>query len=263
MTDWDAYLLRESGLPGPRGNLELAQAVAEEGDRACFERYLGYGPEVAPTNTPQEFLAFCGVVGLGRLMAEGDRTQLAVLRAWANDPRWRLRGRSPWPCNATATRISVACWQPCRTGQAARCWSAAVVAALCGRACSVTCSGSSALDLLDRVTASLEVVRDRRDDGFIALCKALGYGWSVAVAAHPETGKPRFERWLNSPDPDVRWVMRENLKKNRLLRIDPAWVEQAKNIEIKRCVAPPRSDAPVFSSDYGFSILFKHLVSGS
>jgi hypothetical protein len=33
----------------------------------------------------------------------------------------------------------------------------------------------------------------------------------VAVAAAPEQGKPRFERWLESEDHDVRWVLRENL----------------------------------------------------
>jgi hypothetical protein len=33
----------------------------------------------------------------------------------------------------------------------------------------------------------------------------------VAVAAAPEQGKPRFERWLESEDHDLRWVLRENL----------------------------------------------------
>ena len=32
LQDWEPYLLQESGLPGPRGNLELAQVVADEGD---------------------------------------------------------------------------------------------------------------------------------------------------------------------------------------------------------------------------------------
>jgi hypothetical protein len=27
-------------------------------------------------------------------------------------------------------------------------------------------------------------------------------------------------------DPDVRWIMKENLKKERLKRLDPAWVER-------------------------------------
>jgi hypothetical protein len=30
-SDWDAYLEAESGLPGPRANLELVQVVADEG----------------------------------------------------------------------------------------------------------------------------------------------------------------------------------------------------------------------------------------
>jgi hypothetical protein len=69
MKDWEPYLLKNSGLPGPRGNLELAQAAADVGSRAQFEAFLAYTAEVAPTNDPHEFLAFCGVVGLGRLVA--------------------------------------------------------------------------------------------------------------------------------------------------------------------------------------------------
>lgn len=88
---WDDYLLKASGLPGPRGNLELAQVVAGEGDRKLFERYLAWDARRAPTNSPHEFLAFCGVLGLGRLLAEGDRNVLPVLRRWASDPRWRTR----------------------------------------------------------------------------------------------------------------------------------------------------------------------------
>ena len=91
LEDWDAYLLAESGLPGPRGNLELAQAAADEGSRALFERYLTLTPDRAPVNSPYEFLAFCGVVGLGRLLAEGEPGLLPTLRAFASDPRWRLR----------------------------------------------------------------------------------------------------------------------------------------------------------------------------
>jgi hypothetical protein len=45
----------------------------------------------APTNSPYEFLAFCGVVGLGRLAAEGQAQHLVALRACASDSRWRIR----------------------------------------------------------------------------------------------------------------------------------------------------------------------------
>src|SRR5450759_2383962 len=64
--DLRSYLLAESGLTGPRGNIELAQAVADFGDEALFTHLLTFTPDVAPTNSPQEFLAFCGAVGLGK-----------------------------------------------------------------------------------------------------------------------------------------------------------------------------------------------------
>ncbi len=37
IADWEAFLRAESRLPGPRSNLELAQAVAEEGDAGKAE----------------------------------------------------------------------------------------------------------------------------------------------------------------------------------------------------------------------------------
>jgi hypothetical protein len=78
--------------------------------------------------------------------------------------------------------------------------------------------------LLDAITASLTQVVDRRSDDFRVLRQALGYCWSVAVAAWPEKGQPMMESWLASSDRDVRWVMKENLRKNRLKRLDAAWV---------------------------------------
>ena len=39
-----------------------------------------------------------------------------------------------------------------------------------------------------------------------------------------------MEKWLASPDPDIRWIMRENLKKNRLVKMDAAWV--ARMVEV-------------------------------
>jgi hypothetical protein len=63
--DRAAYLLAHSGLPGPRGNLELARAAAEVSSRPELGRWAKLGPDKAPTGTAEEFLAFCGVLGLG------------------------------------------------------------------------------------------------------------------------------------------------------------------------------------------------------
>ncbi len=90
---WRDYLTEHSGLPGPRGNPEMAPAVALEGSEAMFAGYLAeFTPlEVAPVNSPQEFLYFCGVLGLGRIVAEGKREYLQQLQRSASDPRWRTR----------------------------------------------------------------------------------------------------------------------------------------------------------------------------
>ena len=69
---------------------------------------------------------------------------------------------------------------------------------------------------------------DRKSEGFIALKKGLAYGWSVAAAASLEAGKQLMEKWLQSDDKDIRWVMQENLKKNRLIRMDENWIKRWK-----------------------------------
>ncbi len=228
LKDWEPFLLRESGLPGPRGNLELAQAVAEEGNEALFERFLTFTPDKAPVNSPEEFLAFCGALGQGRLLAEGKRDVLPKLRRLAADPRWRTR-------EAVAMALQ-------RYGDAdmdglldvAEQWSKgnrweqrAAAAALCEpRLLKEEKHSEKVLDILDRITDSLKQAKDSGDEGFKVLRRALGYSWSVAVVALQEKGKKLMERWLMSSDANVRGVMKENLKKNRLLRTDKKWVER-------------------------------------
>ena len=91
LADWDDYLLKESGLPGPRANLELVQAAADLGTPEQFRRWLALGPAATAAKTALEFLPLCGAVGLGRLLAEGHVDVVTELRRQANDPRWRVR----------------------------------------------------------------------------------------------------------------------------------------------------------------------------
>lgn len=76
------------------------------------------------------------------------------------------------------------------------------------------------LRILDQITATFERADDRRSGDFLALRKGLGYCCSVAVVALPDEGKALVKKWLVNTDPDVQWVMTENLKKTRLARID-------------------------------------------
>ena len=51
----------------------------------------------------------------------------------------------------------------------------------------------------------------------------------MAVAALPEAGKPLMEKWITRTDADIRWVMKENLKKTRLIRMGTAWTKKWAN----------------------------------
>jgi hypothetical protein len=65
-------LAKASGLPGPRGNLELAQAFADLGDEEKIKEYLAIKIEEAPGNSAKVFLTFCAIVGLGTLINKGN-----------------------------------------------------------------------------------------------------------------------------------------------------------------------------------------------
>jgi hypothetical protein len=227
LDDWDSFLMQESRLPGPRGNLELAQIVADEGDLDRFSHFLTFDPQTAPTNTPGEFLAFCGVLGLGKLIAQGQLDLLPRLRGFASDPRWRTR---------EAVAMALQRWgQVDLEGlmQEMESWSEgswleqrAAAAALCEPSLlAIPSYILRVLEILDAITVSVTQAVDRNGEEFRVLRQALGYCWSVVAVASPEVGKSLMEKWMTSSDPDIRWIMKENLKKKRLTRMDAGWVQ--------------------------------------
>jgi hypothetical protein len=225
--DWDTYLQAESGLPGPRGNIELAQAVALEGRESQFTRWLTLNAERAPTNSPAEFLSFCGVLGLGHLVARGDREHVATLRLCASDARWRMRegvAMALQELGRSDMDVLLNEMEEWSNGNVLE--QRAAAAALC-EPCLLRQEHITlrVLDILDKITASIERAEDRKSPEFKALRKGMGYCWSVAVAALPEEGINTMEKWLSSDDKDIRWIMKENLRKKRLERVEPAWVE--------------------------------------
>ena len=215
LEEWEPCLLSNSGLPGPRANLELVAAVADLASRDKIERWL---------ESDDEFLALCGTASIGRLLAEGDRPVLPRLRTLASDRRWRIRegvamALQRWgDVDVVALARELDSW-----ASGSRYEQRAAVAGLCEpRLMKRRDATELALELLDHVTASVEVANDRHSDGFKVLRQALGYCWSVAVAALPESGLERFRRWERSSDADISRIVRENLAKSRLQRLLPA-----------------------------------------
>ena len=230
LADWDDFLLEESKLPGPRANLELVSVVADEGTEAQFRHFLTFDAERFPANTPGEFLAVCGAVGLGRLLAQGDRSVLETLRKCASDSRWRVREgvamalQRLGDVDMDRLLTEMARWS---TGNYFEMRAAA--ASLCEpRLLNHEEHAKQTLELLERITSSIAKATDRNTDEFRALKKGMGYCWSVAVAANPAAGIPMMNRWLATADKDIRWIMNENLKKKRLERINAGWVQQSR-----------------------------------
>ena len=182
-----------------------------------------------------EYLALCGAVGLGRLLAEGDPEAAPSLRRLAEDDRWRVREGVAMALQRLGDddlqrMLGLAAgWAAEPSALAQR----AAVAGVCEpRLLRQPAAARQALDLLDTVTEALAARTDggRRDPAVRVLRQALGYCWSVAVAALPAEGFDRLGRWAGSDDGDVRWVLRENLGKARLRRADPAAVARLREL---------------------------------
>jgi HEAT repeat protein len=232
LDDPEPYLLEHSGLPGPRANLELLEAAADELDASCLREL---------TTRQDEFLSACGATGLGRLAAAGDETALARLRELAEDPRWRVREGVAMALQ----RIGDA--DPARLLAIVRDWSAgsplqrrAAAAGLCEpRLLRDADVAKAAVKAVDAITASLRDEPRPRAPEVRVLRQALGYCWSVAIVAAPEPGKAAFERLATADDPDLRWIVRENLGKSRLLRLDADWVAELRDRTGQTARPPP------------------------
>ncbi len=226
LKEWNTYLLAESGLPGPRGNLELAEAFAEIGEEKLIREYIKIKPDEAPVNSAKVFLTFCGVVGLGTLVNRGKREYLKDIRHFASDSRWRIREAVAMALQRIGdVDINLALHEAKELSGGNFLEKRAAAAALCEpRLLKTEIITTGVLDMLNDITASIVGLNCEKDEDFNVLKKGLGYCWSVAVVANPTKGKNLMEKWMQTKDKNVLWIMKENLKKNRLTIADKDWV---------------------------------------
>lgn len=225
---WEEFLKQHSALPGEKANLELAKAFARVGTLMDFKKYIRLGPEKAQENTPEEFLAMCGILGLAQYLAKyHDDGLLQQFREKANDPRRRIRDSVALGLEIIGKK------KRNRLIRYAKLWvdgsafeQRAVIVALCEfdlKADHEMCL--EVLDLLDYATATIVERDEMQDQGYKELEKALSYCWSMAVVGLPVKGKNKMERWLKTDHPIVNRIMRSNLKKKRLQKIDEKWIQ--------------------------------------
>lgn len=224
---WEAYLAEHSGLPGPRGNLELLAAV---GDEAPADRLRAWA------TSEDEYLACCGTAGLGRLVGAPGDADDTTLREAARDARWRVREGVAMALQRVGDRdpgllraLLVAWLADPADGRDVLLLRAAAAGVCEPRLLRDPATAAASFDVLDHATAVLAGLPAdaRRDPDVRTLRQGLGYCWSVAVAGDPASFA-RFERWAGAEDADVRWIVKENLGKSRLTKAEPEGVARVR-----------------------------------
>jgi hypothetical protein len=239
-----AYLTSNSNLPGPRGNLELADAFADvvggyEGDcdklwSLCMQ-LSRFSLVEAPVNNPREFLVFCGARGVGALGTSPRFFQEALsrLKELASDARWRTREGVAMALQSIITK------QPQKTLKELSRWVEgdnwlAMRAVAAGVAEPALLKDEetvhAAFELHKQILSRITGAKERKSTEFKTLRQGLGYSLSVVVREVPTEGFAYMRKLAEQKDADVLWIVKENLKKNRLLKNFPEEVAATKKL---------------------------------
>jgi hypothetical protein len=233
----ETYLGEKSNLPGPRANLELAEAFAEaiagmgssrpgQAWDLC-SRLAGLSLERAGQNSPGEFVVFCGVRGRGALGTVSDelfKRAMESLKGHARDSRWRVRESVA----ASLQQLLLASpgdvledldgWVDPGRWLEMRAVAAAVAEPSLMKDPRLA---DAALMLHRKVLDHFLLSEDRKSAEFKALRQTLGYSLSVVAVARPVESFRFMKELVESGDGDALWIVRENLKKDRLRRNFP------------------------------------------
>jgi hypothetical protein len=231
----EAYLCAGSNLPGPRGNLTLAFKFAD-----CFEKesisgdllhllvsWVNTPAEEAPTNSPGEYLPFCGILALGAHYFYADKAvqelTMGQLKTAMNDKRWRVREGAAMGFQKIAEKDfrpvekHFRMWYPDSNCLEKRAFVAALahppilkneeVARF-----SLKMSGDILNDILSYDN------KIRRSEDFTVLSRGLQYALSVFVVDLPEEGFGLLKKYAGLGDPELNKIIRSNLGKSRLAK---------------------------------------------
>lgn len=218
-------LLNNSGLPGPRGNLSLLYKFAYDSSpeeiSECFKYENGN-----TSNSPQEFVVMCGVVAYCVSNKANIRSTLNDIRKYASHSSWRVRE------SVAIGFQEMAVVDFDRVIDELQKWlhgnefeKRAVVATLCEpKLLSNYSNISGVFDILRPITLGFNEIMGKLSDAQESLRKALGYGLSVVIVQSPNEGKLFFEMLTEENNKHIHWILKSNLKKKRLSKMDEGWV---------------------------------------
>lgn len=229
------YLREQSHLPGSRANLGLVGEVCDEmasyvpqHSRQVWDalHYLAREEQTVETNTPGEFVVLCGVVAFGAcatVHAEWHADVCVQLARFAGNASWRVREGAAIAFQRMLTGVPEATVRYlrmlAREGDCLqqRASAAAIAEPLLLHGEEIKTAALEIQQVIVRRFRDIPLSERKRDDVRV-LRQALGYSLSVVAAALPEQGFALMRECASWGDPDMVWVIRENLKKKRLAK---------------------------------------------
>jgi len=82
-------------------------------------------------------------------------------------------------------------------------------------------TAQKALELHKEIYSRILSRKERKSDTFKTMRKGLGYTLSVVVCAVPKEGFLLIQKLVGLQDADIRWIIKQNLKKKRLTKNFP------------------------------------------
>ncbi|HTI14291.1 MAG TPA: hypothetical protein VL461_06935 [Dictyobacter sp.] len=230
------YLREHSHLPGPRVNIELANDVGHllsasclkspDTVRALIHYFVNGDRRSVKSNSPAEFVIFCGVIVVGicaTVQPLWREQTVEMLNHYACSPYWRVRDAVTLAyqhlLTADAQAIIPYLMRAAGAGNYLQ-QRAAVTAIAEPRLLYSAATLHDALVLQRIVLENLRQVPaiEREYEAFKILRRALGYTLSVVTAAAPEQGFALMRECASWRDDDICWILQENIKKRRLAR---------------------------------------------
>lgn len=220
------YLKENSNLPGARANLQLLYSfskTATDSDIMDCLNHIKTGTE----NSPEEFLGMCGIVGYAVKNKNNNELVIETIRKYASHKSWRIREAVAMGIQEISEENMQATLKNISKMQVGNFYEKrAVVAGLCEpKLLKDIKVANTVISILKEITETFNHNNKLADDEE-SLRKALAYGWSVAIVHAPVNGKKAFEKLLETESKHIKWIIKENLKKNRLIKMDTDWVKK-------------------------------------
>ena len=250
ISEIENYLKMNSNLPGQRGNLELAYALSglldnyklEEHKKLfpIFKKWTELSITEAPVNSSEEFLPFCGVHSIGKLGSLNQKffpESLVLLKALSHSERWRTREGVTMGLQFLLDKY------PQTMVDEFNKWieeenllelRALITAYAEPKLLVKKIISQNALKSHRKIFEIVLRQKERKTEEFRVLRKALGYTFSLVAVIYTPNSFGVMKKLIQLNNKDINWILKENIKKNRIIKHAPERVKEILELLEKR-----------------------------